>query len=79
MESEEATLQPFTLVEDNMKSGFGLHNWVLKIKSMRQKLIGNNENMIRGLEKKVDDKINNQYVVVKLPGSSKSIKIKAKD
>lgn len=79
LESDEAALQPFTLVEDNMRSGLGLSNWVHKIRGMRQKLIGNNENTIRGLEQKVESKYNNQFVMVKMPGSSKQIKIKAKD
>jgi len=56
LESDEAALQPFTLVEDNMRSGLGLQNWVQKLRAMREKLIGNNENTIRGLEQKVDDK-----------------------
>lgn len=72
-------MQPFTLVEDNMIVGKGITNWVNKIKSIRLKLIGNNENTIRGLEYSINNKINKQFVNVKLPGSSKMIKIKAKD
>lgn len=79
LESDEAALQPFTLVEDNMRSGVGLQNWVKKLRAIRENLIGNNENTIRGLEQKVDSKYNNQFVMVKMPGSSKTIKIKAKD
>lgn len=56
LESDEAALQPFTLVEDNMRSGVGLQNWVKKLRALREKLIGNNENTIRGLEQKVDNK-----------------------
>jgi len=59
--------------------GKGITNWVNKIKSIRLKLIGNNENTIRGLEYSINNKINKQFVNVKLPGSSKMIKIKAKD
>jgi len=58
--------------------GKGITNWVNKIKSIRLKLIGNNENTIRGLEYSINNKINKQFVNVKLPGSSKMIKIKAK-
>jgi len=62
-----------------MRSGVGLQNWVKKLRAIRENLIGNNENTIRGLEQKVDSKYNNQFVMVKMPGSSKTIKIKAKD
>eukprot|EP00341_Mesodinium_pulex_P005879 CAMPEP_0116898938 /NCGR_PEP_ID=MMETSP0467-20121206/7588_1 /TAXON_ID=283647 /ORGANISM="Mesodinium pulex, Strain SPMC105" /LENGTH=74 /DNA_ID=CAMNT_0004571421 /DNA_START=539 /DNA_END=763 /DNA_ORIENTATION=- len=56
LESDEAALQPFTLVEDNMRAGFGLQNWVQKIKDLRAKLIGRNESLIRGLEHVVETK-----------------------
>jgi len=84
LESEEATLQPNTLVDDNAKPD-GIKKWVDTIKQMKDRING-----IKVVEKEktvIHEQVkqlsthsserDQHNVVIHLPGSSKSIKVVA--
>jgi len=85
LQTDEAILQPYTLVEDNMKTENGLKKWLDVIKIMRERLAGTfkggknpyesiiEKNKVNPKPSKVLDAIS-----IRLPGSTKLIKVKAK-
>lgn len=82
LESDEATLQPNTLVEENAKPD-GIKKWVETLKQMKDRINGikvveKEKNIIHEqLKQKNTNSNNQQNVIIHLPGSSKSIKVVA--
>lgn len=86
LETDEATLQPYTLVDDNMKAPDALKHWVDIVKAMRNRLQGIYKSTEKDLgyntdseaaKPKTKPKKNEPTVTILLPGSSKSIRVVA--
>lgn len=80
MESDEATLQPNVLVEENQKPD-GVKKWVDLIRQMKDRVNGIKHAVDKTNEdpkpEKTPEKITLPTVFIHLPGSTKQIKVVA--